>query len=691
MDAHLLRHLALGDKKRARTWPVMALLLGWVIATIAMAGPTWQKLPTPTLGRLDPTVVVLSLAQSMNATDQSPSRLGAARHKVEDILKRMRGGEVGLVIFADRPFVASPLTEDGRVVGQMLPELATDLMPVLDNRPDIAIAQAVQLLKGADAPAGRIVLITDGPGDAPDFTAQAASAAARAGYEVSVIGVGTDAGTTLRIFDGTPLRGRDGGELRTKMDRTGLERVAAAGGGVFTPATADGRDLDRVFAGSGIAGRGLLENSGLTADQWADMGPYLLLALLVLAPLAFRRGWIAVLLLAALPALSPHPAAADDLLSAETWRNLWQRPDQQGAAAFEQKDFKAAGAHFEDPAWQASALYKSGDYQAAADAFARIPGSDYNRGNALAHAGRLEDAVSAYDAALKADPADKDAAYNRMLVQKLIDQKKKDDEEKKKNKDKDKDQQKDQQGLGQNKPKDGSSNQDQKNDPGQNKPDPKPGDQKPDDQKKDGKSQPDQKPGDQDQPDQKPGDQNKPDQKPGDKDKGGQKPGDQNKPDQKPCDQNKPDQKPGDQAKPDQKPGDKDKAGQDDKTKPEAPSGPDKTDASQPPAPQPKPSADPGAEAGAKPGDQKPAASKPGGDKPEAAKPQPPQPAPQLRKGDGQPPNSPAALAAQRAKAEQDQTKEQMLRMVPDDPAGLLRARIRSHYYVGAPPGLGDQ
>ncbi|MFG1397154.1 VWA domain-containing protein [Roseixanthobacter pseudopolyaromaticivorans] len=634
VDAHLLRHLSVQETARARRWPVLALLLGWVLAALAMAGPTWQKLPTPALDRLDPTVIVLSLGQSMNATDQSPSRLGAARHKVDDILARMRGGQVGLVIYADAPFVASPLTEDARIIAQMLPELSTELMPVLTDRADLALARATALLHDAGAPAGRIVLISDGAGDDPAATVAAAKAAAQAGYRVNVIGVGTLAGSPLLSFDGGVLRGRDGTVFTTRMDEARLREVAAAGRGSFSAMTIDEGDLDTVLAkasGSAVPLDTVLQDSGLSADQWLDMGPWLLLGVLALAPLAFRRGWIAVLLVVALAgALAPRDAqaqgvspqgappqnldlraldgqGAQDAQASSTgagaggsrgWTGLWRTPDQQGADAFARSDYGAAARSFENPQWQASALYKAGAFEEAAAAYAGVPDSDYNRGNALARAGKLEDAIKAYDAAIAAhpgqdDPVRADAVFNRELVQKLLDQQKKDQQKK---------------------------DQDKKD---QDKKDQKSDDQKPKDEPgKDGKPKDDKK----DQP-QKPGDDKKPDQPP--------PAPDPKAPPQKPEPPKAP-PKP-DPQKPDpQKP---------DPQKPEPPKPPEQ-----------------------KPPEQKPPAPPPAPPKPpETPPPQPPQQQPQQ-------PGAPKPLT------EEDQNREQTLRLVPDDPTGLLRARIRSHY-----------
>ena len=144
VDAHLLAALSVGGKatRPSRLLPAL-LAVGLLAAVVAMAGPTWQKIELPSFKTKDPTVMVLSLAQSMNANDVTPTRLTRAGHKVRDILQRMDGGDVGLVIYSDRPFTAAPLTEDADVIREMLPELSTSLMPVLGNNVRTQIAKLV--------------------------------------------------------------------------------------------------------------------------------------------------------------------------------------------------------------------------------------------------------------------------------------------------------------------------------------------------------------------------------------------------------------------------------------------------------------------------------------------------------------------------------------------------------------------
>lgn len=107
---------------------------------------------------------------------------------------------------------------------------------------------------------------------------------------------------------------------------------------------------------------------------------------------------------------------------AMVWKDLWQTRDQQAQKEFNQGHVAKAAQLFQDPFWKGSAAYKSKDYQKAAEYFAQLNTAEanYNRGNALAHLGQFEQAIGAYEKALKQQPDLKDAQYNLELVKKLL-------------------------------------------------------------------------------------------------------------------------------------------------------------------------------------------------------------------------------------------------------------------------------
>ncbi|MEJ2652805.1 MAG: tetratricopeptide repeat protein, partial [Gammaproteobacteria bacterium] len=104
------------------------------------------------------------------------------------------------------------------------------------------------------------------------------------------------------------------------------------------------------------------------------------------------------------------------------WHDLWQRPDQRAAQAMAAHQPGQAAKLFRDPQWRAAAHYRAGDYRAVLKDLKEQHGAEaaYNRGNALAHLGQYQQALNAYEDALKLDPDFEDAAYNRDLVKKWL-------------------------------------------------------------------------------------------------------------------------------------------------------------------------------------------------------------------------------------------------------------------------------
>lgn len=112
---------------------------------------------------------------------------------------------------------------------------------------------------------------------------------------------------------------------------------------------------------------------------------------------------------------------------AYSWNDLWYTPDQQGARLLSQGKPVEAAEKFADPRWKGIAYYRAGKYDQAVDTLKTATGNQakYNLGNALAHRGQYEAAVSIYDEILKAEPSDHDAQYNKNLLQKLLQKQKK--------------------------------------------------------------------------------------------------------------------------------------------------------------------------------------------------------------------------------------------------------------------------
>ena len=419
VDSHLLRHLALSGASTGSRWPLWLLGIGWLSAILAMAGPSWERNPQPTAETVEPTVVVLDMSRSMDSQDISPSRLSRARYKLQDVLRRRAGGQVGLVIYAEEPFVAVPLTDDGRVIAEMIPTLTSDIMPGAGDRPDRALEQALALLEQAGAPGGHVLLITDSMGTDAAATHAAMAQVSSSGRKVSILAVGTEAGGPIPDGRGGVVRTSSGEVAQARLPRAELRELVRGAGGQFAMVTAGDADLDRLLADAAPGSIAATESlEAQEVEVWKDAGIYLLLVPLVFAPFGFRRGWVVGLLLV-VSVGSPGVARAG------AWDDLWSTRDQQAAMALEHGNAETAAQLFESEEWRAAAQYESGDYESARQAYAGLTGvaNQYNHGNALARAGQLEDAVAAFEDVLREEPEHEDARFNRDLVQRLLDQK----------------------------------------------------------------------------------------------------------------------------------------------------------------------------------------------------------------------------------------------------------------------------
>ncbi|WP_109123751.1 tetratricopeptide repeat protein [Dyella sp. C11] len=407
VDPELLPFLLKGQAVRRRISPWL-LAGGWIIATLAMAGPTWSRVAQPLYARRAAQVIAVSMSQHMLARDVAPSRVDRARYKVRDLLAADHDGLNALIAYAGEAFVVAPLTSDASALNDLLDALAPDTMPVDGDNAAQAIERGVALIRDAKVGGGTIVLVTD---DA-DASAQAAARKAEAaGVHVSVLGIGTTQGGPVPLADNSFRRDDQGNMLFARRNDDALRALASSGGGAYVPMTDDDRDV-RALASQLTASGPAEETADLHGDEWQDRGPWLLLLLLPIAAASFRRGWLMMLALALLPA-APNAAHAN------AWNDLWQRPDQQADAALRQGDAKRAQQLARDPALRGSAAYRAGDYTAAAKDLHGLPGTDaqYNLGNALAKQGDYQGAIDAYDRALKANPDNADATANRKAVE----------------------------------------------------------------------------------------------------------------------------------------------------------------------------------------------------------------------------------------------------------------------------------
>ena len=412
-DSTLLPHLLVGGKGTSHLLSRMAILFGWILGVIALAGPAWDKQDTPLYKSVDAMVLVMDLSYSMNAADIAPTRLERAKFKAIETIEKNPGVAVGLIVFAGDAFNVAPVSDDAATVIHLLRTLSTDIVPLQGSRAGPALTRAINLLDGSGVKSGTILLFTDGVSDSKSEAKQVADS----GYQLNVVGVGTDEGAVVPTPDGTFLSDDAGNVLLSRLERDQLQDLASAANGRFYLLTA--QEVSLKVADLGFFGDEQLDfgHHDVSTTRWNDRGAWLALLLIPLAALMFRRGWLFALCLYV--PFTTHDAHAFD------WQGFFKRADQRTSEAIESGDYRTAVNIAPDATWRGVAHYRAGDFPQATKSFEQLDGTaeaHYNYGNALAKSGHLHQAVEQYDAAIELSPDFEDAIFNRDLLLSLLEQ-----------------------------------------------------------------------------------------------------------------------------------------------------------------------------------------------------------------------------------------------------------------------------
>lgn len=411
VDEKLLPYLLVDQPNKASRMPPFAVFMTGLLAVLAMAGPSWEKLPQPVFKKQSALLIALDLSRSMDAVDLNPSRLAMARYKILDILARRKEGQTGLIVYAADPYTVSPLTDDAATIAALIPSLSTDIMPAEGGNTSKALNKAGELLNNAGFDRGDILLVTDNIEKAAGKTLRNMR---DQGFKVSVLAVGTEDGAPIPLENGGFMKDQQGQVVVTRLEPSRLRSMVLSAGGLFTRLSVDDVDINHLKPLIEISThKGKSVETEIKTDIWREFGPWLLIPLLPLAALAFRRGYLVLAIAFILP--WPQPVSALDL------SELFTSHNQRAMRLFEENKFNEAAELFDDKQWKASAYYRARQYQLSIDLLQNTNTAEahYNRANALTRQDKIGNAITAYNEALKLDPDHEDAKYNKALLEKL--------------------------------------------------------------------------------------------------------------------------------------------------------------------------------------------------------------------------------------------------------------------------------
>jgi Ca-activated chloride channel homolog len=368
-------------------WRAVRLATAALLAGVALAGPRWGVERTTVRSTGVDLVLAVDASLSMLATDERPNRLERVKQEIRQLRAISPGDRVGLLAFAGRSYVLSPITVDGGALDLFLDNLDPSVVGQAGSSIAQTIAQGTSLLALTKSGADRaLVIMSDGEAFEPqDEIATAARRAREAGVSLVTVGFGTTQGSTIPV--------RDGGRVSEKRDENGqivvshykpdvLQAAAAAAQGTFIPAEATDKAgrIKSALARLRTKSRATLGGEDRTPRyQW-----FLLPAILLL--------WLDTILAGRKGRRRREVAAAETAV----------------AASFVLLFLTGCGGSKE--AVDATAAYRKKDYQRAATLFAQVaraeksPGALYNYGTALVAVESLPAAAEILDrAAERAD------------------------------------------------------------------------------------------------------------------------------------------------------------------------------------------------------------------------------------------------------------------------------------------------
>ncbi len=438
-DQELLDYFLVQNGKAASRYPVILVLLAWLLSVFSLAGPSWEKTNAPIYSNQDALVIILDLSLSMNASDIQPSRIERAKHKLTDILQQRREGQTALLVYAGDAHIVSPLTPDNKTILSFIPVLNSSLMPIQGSNLNNALNKAEGLFKNAGIAKGEILLLSDGiKSGQQEQIQETIKKLKNAGYFLSVIGIGTQDGAPIPDQNSGFIKDQQGNIVLSKLNNQQLQQLANTGGGSYHRMTISDQDIQAILT---KRKNSFQQNTGDDSakikkdsqQQWLDQGALFALLILPLALLLFRKGWLLSFLIVLLP--YPYQPAYS-----MQWNDLWLRANQQASESFASGQHEKAAELYTDSQWKGSSFYKAKIYQQAIEQFSKENTTEakYNTANSLAQLKRLDEALKAYNEVLEKDPNHKDSLKNKKIVQDLIEKQKKNKQQQKDNKNSDK-------------------------------------------------------------------------------------------------------------------------------------------------------------------------------------------------------------------------------------------------------------
>ncbi|MBR2273770.1 MAG: VWA domain-containing protein [Alphaproteobacteria bacterium] len=386
-DPNLLEYLLIKTDKQKKISYMHFVYVGLLSAIIAAAGPAWKKTEVPTIEVENPSLFVLSLSQDMQLKDVTPSRLERAKFFISDIADELHEGQFGLAVYSREPYIITPLTNDIKIIKNLLPQIVPSIVPDKGDRLDRALDMAINKFKAAEYVSGNIILLASDVGQRFDYALEKAEQATKQHFSVNVIDM-------------------------SYSENEKMKMLAEKGNGLYLHAKKE-TPQKIIQKLQQIKQEKITLSKNLRSD-YLDYGYYLIfISLLCFLPF-FRRGILSILLCF--------------MFITPAYAGFFTNNDQDGFSLFQKGLYEQALQKFNNALWKGICLYKLDKKEEALMEFSKIKNdaSLYNKGVVLTKMCQYEKALSAFDEAIKINPQHANALYNKKILLDLFEKAKSD-------------------------------------------------------------------------------------------------------------------------------------------------------------------------------------------------------------------------------------------------------------------------
>jgi Ca-activated chloride channel homolog len=221
-------------------------IIGASFLILAVADPLWGSKQQEVKRSGIDLVIAVDVSNSMLAQDIKPNRLMASQRALFQLIDKLNGDRLGLVVFGGQAYTQLPITTDYAAAKLAIDNMSTGMVPTQGTAIGAAIERAVEGFDKKSKNKKAIIVITDGENHEDDAL-KAAAAAQDEGIIVHTIGMGSAEGAPIPISAKDFKKDKDGKVVITKLNADALTQIAAEGKGMFVRASTSQVGLNQLY------------------------------------------------------------------------------------------------------------------------------------------------------------------------------------------------------------------------------------------------------------------------------------------------------------------------------------------------------------------------------------------------------------------------------------------------------------